>query len=485
MATFDSTPLTQADIATGLRKLGLGAGDRVLAHSSLAAFGKVKGGAGAVIDALLEVVGPEGLVAVPTFACAPPFDRRASSTPLGAIPETFWRRSEAVRSLHPTHSIAAIGKGADELIRDHEKQPTAYAEGTPYHKLATSGGKILLLGVDQDRNTTLHTAEALVGAPYLTDIEATYIDDNGSPVTISIAAMAGPHRDFIGLDRLFRDSGAMKVGRIGGVVCRLIDAGMMLDLAVEAMKRDPAAVLCSNPACMDCVMQRGAIKARRLAGEAFTLAAVADDISDDPDEVARALHAEGISALEMSSGDFCAFGNKLAKEGLRVVAIQSEANEEDAALLAARLGVAWIVPVSKDKHLEQAMSASMKHKAELRIMNAGAPSAFYEQIYAERTIAPAMAFSPANFAAANENPFLGVFYKGKLRKQSKHFYIDDYDQYDQASVVPGRGNAEIKEIISMLRCRSYDGVLTLRSAEKGYSGFRKAAAAFWKLLDTM
>ena len=152
---------------SGLRQLGLREGDKVLVHSSLSALGRVEGGADTVIDALLETVGPDGLVAVPTFGCEPPFDRRTSATPFGAIADRFWRRATAVRSLHPTHSVAAIGCGAEELVRDHEKAPTAYAEGTPYCKLAMSGGKILMLGVDQDRNTTLHAAEALVGAAYL------------------------------------------------------------------------------------------------------------------------------------------------------------------------------------------------------------------------------------------------------------------------------------------------------------------------------
>src|SRR5450759_4325859 len=120
--------LTRADIVNGLRDVGLQLGDRVLVHSSLAALGDVDGGADTVIDALIEAVGTDGLVVVPTFACQPPFDRKTSATPLGAVADRLWRRPNAFRSLHPTHSVAAIGHGAEELVRDHEKAPTAYAE---------------------------------------------------------------------------------------------------------------------------------------------------------------------------------------------------------------------------------------------------------------------------------------------------------------------------------------------------------------------
>ena len=55
------------DIVRGLRALGLAPGDVVLVHSSLGSLGHVEGGADAVIDALLDTVGTEGTVLVPTL----------------------------------------------------------------------------------------------------------------------------------------------------------------------------------------------------------------------------------------------------------------------------------------------------------------------------------------------------------------------------------------------------------------------------------
>jgi aminoglycoside 3-N-acetyltransferase len=123
--------MTKSDLVSALRELGVRAGDRVLVHSSVAALGPVEGGAEAVIVALLEAVGPAGMIAVPTFDHESPYNRRTSATRLGVIPDLLWRRPDAVRSLHPTHSVAAIGEGAAEFIEGHEKAATAYAEGTP------------------------------------------------------------------------------------------------------------------------------------------------------------------------------------------------------------------------------------------------------------------------------------------------------------------------------------------------------------------
>lgn len=476
--------LTYAEILTGLRDLGLSEGDRVLVHSSMTALGKVEGGADAVIDALLEAVGPKGLVVVPTFACKSPFDPTERNTPLGLIANLFWKRPNAFRSYHPTHSVAAIGEGAEKLIADHEKAPTAYAEGTPYHDLAIGGGKILLLGVDQDRNTTLHTVEALVSAPYLKDVEGTYVDKEGNEVTIPIGAMAGPHRDFIGMDRLFRESGIMKMGRIGSAVCRLIDGKQMLEIGVEAMKKDPASVLCDNPACADCVMQRGKIKAARLKDESFTLAAVASEVSDKVEELLEAIQGEGISAVEVTVDEYRRFGKSLDAAGIKIVAIRGWASNEDGVELAGKLNVPLIVPVSHRDEFDEATKLSLKSGGDVLVENMGAPSSMLAELYAQAVYAPHIAFNPGRFAAAGEKPFLQVFYAGVLRKQTAHFYIDDAT-FDGMPALPGMGNGEVKEIISMLRCRSYSGVMTLRSHTKGPKAFRHTAKVFWKLLDTM
>ena len=60
--------VTKEDIKKGLAELGLKRGDVVGVHSSLSSFGYVEGGADTVIDALLETVGEEGAVVMPTYS---------------------------------------------------------------------------------------------------------------------------------------------------------------------------------------------------------------------------------------------------------------------------------------------------------------------------------------------------------------------------------------------------------------------------------
>ena len=51
----------------GLYALGIAPGSKLLVHSSLSSFGYVEGGANAVIDAFLDMVGVQGTLLVPTL----------------------------------------------------------------------------------------------------------------------------------------------------------------------------------------------------------------------------------------------------------------------------------------------------------------------------------------------------------------------------------------------------------------------------------
>ena len=59
-------PRTRDSLAGDLRALGIGAGDVLLVHSSLRSLGWVSGGALAVVQALLDVLGPAGTLVVPS-----------------------------------------------------------------------------------------------------------------------------------------------------------------------------------------------------------------------------------------------------------------------------------------------------------------------------------------------------------------------------------------------------------------------------------
>lgn len=244
--------LYRKDIVQGFKNLGLREGDIVLVHSSLRSFGYVDGGAETVIDSLLEAVGESGTVMVPTLTGKstdgkenpPEFDVRTTPCWTGKIPETFRQRPEARRSLHPTHSVSAIGAGRDELLKGHESGTSPCDRFSPYYKNALSGGYVMLIGVDQESNTTIHCCEEVAGVPYHLQKEVTETSIkgyNGEEILVRnrLHDWNKPPTDFNKFDGVFEKHGIMKTGKIGNSTIRLIDAKAMVELAVDMLTKNP------------------------------------------------------------------------------------------------------------------------------------------------------------------------------------------------------------------------------------------------------
>jgi len=236
------------DIKAGLRKLGLKKGDSVGVHSSLRSFGHVKGGADAVIDALLETVGKEGNVMMSTHSAnlgkdqrTPeeiakgvswllkilPYDSEKTPVTTGIIPETFRKRKGVIRGSHPSHSVAASGTKAKEL-----------SEG--WHRLLEMDGYILLIGVDLDRCTAMHLAEKRVQFPE-------HILKKITPPKWFVEKYPedewewdfGPYPDFAKLTEPCVKRGIMKSVKVGEATLRLVRLRELIDLYVEYLKKDP------------------------------------------------------------------------------------------------------------------------------------------------------------------------------------------------------------------------------------------------------
>jgi aminoglycoside 3-N-acetyltransferase len=164
------------DIEGALRGLGIGPGDDVWMQSQMSAFGTVEGGPETVIAALRAVVGPEALLAMPAFPVGglsieylrenPVFDYHATPSRMGAITERFRHLPDAHRSLHPTHSIAAQGPGAEELVAGHEQAETPFGSGTPFARLIARNARQVFFGTSTRPMTMYHAFECLREPPF-------------------------------------------------------------------------------------------------------------------------------------------------------------------------------------------------------------------------------------------------------------------------------------------------------------------------------
>ncbi len=255
MSDGSRTGLTHDDLVAALRALGLSPGAIVLAHSSLRSLGWVAGGADTVVNALREALSPGGTVLVPTLTGTardspkypPVFDAGTSPSWTGRIPETVRRRPEARRSRHPTHSVAGLGPATERLIAGHEYCATPCAAESPYGRLASMGGFILLLGVTHASNTSLHMVEEVAGVPYHMQrrrARARVRRDDGTWEDVMTALHLWRwERNFPRVEPLLREAGAQRSGVVGAAVAHLIEARTMRDLLVPLLQDDPLLLL--------------------------------------------------------------------------------------------------------------------------------------------------------------------------------------------------------------------------------------------------
>ncbi|MBN1579800.1 MAG: AAC(3) family N-acetyltransferase [Anaerolineae bacterium] len=243
--------VTKQDIVRSLQQLGLNIGHKVLVHSSLSSLGYVQGGADAVIDAVLEVVGRPGTMLVPTLAGSellspdnpPRFDPRQTPCWTGRVPETFRLRPAAVRSLHATHSVAAIGADAILLTRDHLNSITPCDELSPYGKLAADdGGYVLFIGVGHESNTMLHHVEEMAGVEYHLQkafARAEIVVDGQVIYRHVLLHRYGTPRHFAVMEPLWIERGIQTQMQVGDALLRLVHAPRMVRVALRCLQANP------------------------------------------------------------------------------------------------------------------------------------------------------------------------------------------------------------------------------------------------------
>ena len=234
-----------------LGELGLKKGDIVGVHSSLGSFGYVEGGADTVIDALLEVVGREGTIVMPTHSTnlvkvklAPkevaagalwlyqilPYNHKETPCSTGVIPNTFRKREGVMRSLHPVFSVAAIGSKAKEIVE----------AGEAWKKLLELEGHILLIGVDLGVCTAMHLAEELVVLPE-------HILKKITPPKWFVEKYPedewewdfGPYPAFSKMEKPCQKHKIMKTIKVGEATLKIVKLRELIDLYVEYLRKNP------------------------------------------------------------------------------------------------------------------------------------------------------------------------------------------------------------------------------------------------------
>lgn len=194
-------PMTLQEFRNILKRMGIAKGDVVFVHSS---FDKlhVQFSVMEALTALQHQVGDEGTLLFPSWnysgrteeylKSGKVFDVRRSFTRMGLMPEMARRKKAAIRSEHPTASIAAIGKNAEELTSNHHLSSYACDENSPYFKMMEYNAKIIGLGEKTTSLSFVHCIEDVMKTDFPQQIyyqqpfNATFKDINGKTKNMNV-----------------------------------------------------------------------------------------------------------------------------------------------------------------------------------------------------------------------------------------------------------------------------------------------------------
>ncbi len=237
---------TGEELQEQIRAMGITPSDTVLIHTSMRAVGEVENGADGVIDAFCNYL-KDGLFLVPTHTWGtvwqehPVYDVRTEVPCIGALPKAAAFRPDGVRSLHPTHSLWAHGEHAAEYVKGEERAVTPAPPGSACARLADVGAKILLIGVENDKNTYIHAVEELADIPDRIErepYEVTIVDQNGQSCRHSYSCYYCSKSEdvslqFVNFEKPFTELGVQTFGTLGNAEVRIVDAKKCRDTLLK------------------------------------------------------------------------------------------------------------------------------------------------------------------------------------------------------------------------------------------------------------
>ena len=241
--------LTSKQLLSGFQNLGVKAGDTLLVHSSYKSLGEVDGGPQAVIDALLEALGEDGTLLMPTFnfdfCKGIGWDVRLTPSQMGYMTNLVRLDPRASRVFHPIYSFAVLGKYAETF--GNLRYKSSYGANSAFAKLRELDGKIMVIGLSyNDSMTFFHHVEELEGVDYrfLKDFTGNITDWDGNTTVDTYQMLVrdldmGVHTMVDPMGALLEEAEIIKSRKIGEADVKLMKANEVYEFTLREMKCDP------------------------------------------------------------------------------------------------------------------------------------------------------------------------------------------------------------------------------------------------------
>ncbi len=256
-----STVHTKHSLLSDLQKSGVNPHGTLLVHSSVKSVGECENGADTILDALIEFM-KDGLLVLPTHTWeditwtfftednvpaggGDTYDPLTAPSCVGVLTNLFLKREGVYRSLHPSHSVAATGKNAEEFVKGEELTRSPCPRNGCYGKLYDLDAQILFLGCDLSKNTFLHSVEEWNGIPdrLTAKQQMLYIKTEDGLIECPQYRHYFPGGDvsenYVKVEKDLTDSGAATYCTVGNAHCVLLSAVKTADVVSGLLKENP------------------------------------------------------------------------------------------------------------------------------------------------------------------------------------------------------------------------------------------------------
>lgn len=266
--------MTYRELVNAFRTLEIPADKPVIVHASPGILGNTQGEKNKFWGALDAVYGP---IMAPAFTYQtmtvpgegpennavdydnPPIDNGDAlfftpdlqpSFPMGKLPEIILDQPYGKRSRHPILSFAGV-RVEDALEAQKLSDPLA-----PIEVLADKGGWVLLVGIDQTANTSIHHAEQLAGRKQFVRWALTPAGSLECPnfpgCAQGFSALSQPIQYYV------------KKEKLRSTMLAAISLENLIRVTRELIRKDPTALLCENGRCARCEAVRREVRRRGI-----------------------------------------------------------------------------------------------------------------------------------------------------------------------------------------------------------------------------
>jgi len=194
------TTVSVASVLAQLKQMNLSRD--LIVHGSISNIGKLDQPVTALVDSWLASLDlSQQTLLVPALPynttmkeyldSSPNFDVRSARNAMGAISTIIMAKPGALRSVHPTHSVVALGARAANYTSTHHQDATPFGPSSPFWHLTKQRGQILMIGVGLNSVTCFHVYEDLLAEhlPFPVYLAETFgvpcLDTNGVALTVN------------------------------------------------------------------------------------------------------------------------------------------------------------------------------------------------------------------------------------------------------------------------------------------------------------